>query len=142
MNTGRWNQQKTEMSVCERVWGIHIKIKTHRIIGGRNAELLNMGGSCSCYPELSITLTNIYQNRLFPKVGKTQKIGLLQVPMSHLSTRARSTHILPYRHFIASVYFWVILMGITFSHTLVTTSKMSIGFLSKIDAALLCSRNK
>lgn len=79
MNTGRWNQQKTEMSVCERVWGIHIKIKTHRIIEGRNAELLNMGGSCSCYPELSITLTNIYQNRLFPKVGKTQKIGLLQV---------------------------------------------------------------
>ena len=79
VSTGRWNQQKTEMSVREWIWGIPIKIKTHRIIGGRNAELLNMGESCSCYPELSITLTNIYQNRLFPKVGKTQKIGLLQV---------------------------------------------------------------
>lgn len=58
-----------------------------------------------CYPELSKTLTNIYQNRLFQKVGKTQKDWFTAGVTSHLSIRTRSTHVLPYRHFMATVYF-------------------------------------
>ena len=132
------------MSVCERVWGIHIKIKTHRIIGGRNAELLNMGGSCSCYPELSISTDNPF---LFFNLKIFLSHPVFYPSIFCICKRVRRLEQDPpiYYHiaiFIASVYFWVILMGITFSHTLVTTSKMSIGFLSKIDAALLCSRNK
>lgn len=51
--------------------------------------------------------------------------------------RARSTQVLPYRHFMATAYLRVsLLMGIPIPHTLVQTSKISVGSLSKIVAAL------
>ncbi len=54
-----------------------------------------------------------------------------------IQIRARSTQVLPYRHFMAMAYLRVsLLMGIPIPHTLVQTSKISIGSLSKIVAAL------
>ena len=54
-----------------------------------------------------------------------------------IQIRARSTQVLPYRHFMATAYLRVsLLMGIPIPHTLVQTSKISVGSLSKIVAAL------
>ena len=54
-----------------------------------------------------------------------------------IQIKARSTQVLPYRHFMAMAYLRVsLLMGIPIPHTLVQTSKISIGSLSKIVAAL------
>ena len=51
VNTLRWNQQTSETSVIERVWGDPHQDKTHRLMGGQMAIPLNMGGSCSvCVP--------------------------------------------------------------------------------------------
>ena len=53
VNTFRWNQQTSETSVIERVWGDPHQDKTHRLTGGKMAILLNMGGSCSyLYPSI------------------------------------------------------------------------------------------
>ena len=54
-----------------------------------------------------------------------------------IQIRARSTLVLPYRHFMTTAYLRVsLLMGIPIPHTLVQTSKISVGSLSKIVAAL------
>ena len=54
-----------------------------------------------------------------------------------IQIRARSTQVLPYRHFMATAYLRVsLLMGIPIPHTLVQTSKISVGSQSKIVAAL------
>ena len=54
-----------------------------------------------------------------------------------IQIKARSTQVLPYRHFMAMAYLRVsLLMGIPIPHTLVQTSKISVGSLSKIVAAL------
>ena len=47
VNTFRWNQQTSETSVIERVWGDPHQDKSHRRTGCQTALLLNMGGSCS-----------------------------------------------------------------------------------------------
>ena len=47
VNTFRWNQQTSEASVIERVWGDPHQDKSHRMTGCQMAILLNMGGSCS-----------------------------------------------------------------------------------------------
>jgi len=47
VNTFRWNQQTSETSVIERVWGDPHQDKSHRRTGCQMAILLNMGGSCS-----------------------------------------------------------------------------------------------
>ena len=47
VNTFRWNQQTSETSVIERVWGDPHQDKSHRMTGCQTAILLNMGGSCS-----------------------------------------------------------------------------------------------
>ena len=53
VNTFRWNQQTSETSVIERVWGDPHQDKSHRMTGCQMAILLNMGGSCSvCVPPL------------------------------------------------------------------------------------------
>ena len=53
VNTFRWNQQTSETSVIERVWGDPHQDKTHRLMGGQMAIPLNMGGSCSyLYPSI------------------------------------------------------------------------------------------
>ena len=53
VNTFRWNQQTSETSVIERVWGNPHQDKSHRMTGCQTAILLNMGGSCSyVYPSI------------------------------------------------------------------------------------------
>ena len=53
VNTFRWNQQTSETSVIERVWGDPHQDKSHRMTGCQMAILLNMGGSCSyLYPSI------------------------------------------------------------------------------------------
>ena len=53
VNTFRWNQQTSETSVIERVWGDSHQDKSHRRTGCQTALLLNMGGSCSyLYPSI------------------------------------------------------------------------------------------
>ena len=53
VNTFRWNQQTSETSVIERVWGDPHQDKSHRRTGCQTAILLNMGGSCSyLYPSI------------------------------------------------------------------------------------------
>ena len=53
VNTFRWNQQTSETSAIEKVWGDPHQDKTHRLTGGQMAIPLNMGGACS-YLYLSI----------------------------------------------------------------------------------------
>ena len=55
VNTFRWNQQTSETSVIERVWGDPHQDKSHRMTGCQTAILLNMGGSCSVCVSLYIT---------------------------------------------------------------------------------------
>ena len=55
VNTFRWNQQTSETSVIERVWGDPHQDKSHRMTGCQTAILLNMGGSCSVCVPLYIT---------------------------------------------------------------------------------------
>ena len=55
VNTFRWNQQTSETSVIERVWGDPHQDKSHRMTGCQMAILLNMGGSCSVCVPLYIT---------------------------------------------------------------------------------------
>jgi len=55
VNTFRWNQQTSETSVIERVWGDPHQDKSHRRTGCQMAILLNMGGSCSVCVPLYIT---------------------------------------------------------------------------------------
>ena len=55
VNTFRWNQQTSETSVIERVWGDPHQDKSHRRTGCQTAILLNMGGSCSVCVPLYIT---------------------------------------------------------------------------------------
>ena len=55
VNTFRWNQQTSETSVIERVWGDPHQDKTHRLTEGQMAIPLNMGGSCSVCVPLYIT---------------------------------------------------------------------------------------
>ena len=55
VNTFRWNQQTSETSVIERVWGDPHQDKTHRRTGCQAAILLNTGGSCSVCVPLYIT---------------------------------------------------------------------------------------
>ena len=55
VNTFRWNQQTSEASVIERVWGDPHQDKSHRMTGCQMAILLNMGGSCSVCVPLYIT---------------------------------------------------------------------------------------
>ena len=53
VNTFRWNQQTSETSVIERVWGNPHQDKSHRRTGWQTTLLLNMGGSCSyLYPSI------------------------------------------------------------------------------------------
>ena len=53
VNTFRWNQQTSETSVIERVWGDPHQDKSHRRTGWQTTLLLNMGGSCSyLYPSI------------------------------------------------------------------------------------------
>ena len=59
VNTFRWNQQTSETSVIERVWGDPHQDKTHRLMGGQMAIPLNMGGSCSVCVPLYITKRSV-----------------------------------------------------------------------------------
>ena len=53
VNTFRWNQQTSETSVIERVWGDPHQDKSHRRTGWQTTLLLNMGGSCPyLYPSI------------------------------------------------------------------------------------------
>ena len=53
VNTFRWNQQTSETSVIERVWGNPHQDKSHRRTGWQTTLLLNMGGSCPyLYPSI------------------------------------------------------------------------------------------
>ena len=70
---------------------------------------------------------------LFPTVKQPLSVSLYR----RVHIRARSTQVLPHRHFMATAYLRVsLLMGIPIPHTLVQTSKISVGSLSKIVAAL------
>ena len=70
---------------------------------------------------------------LFPTVKQPLSVSLYR----GIQIRARSTQVLPYRHFMATAYLRVsLLMGIPIPHTLVQTSRISVGSLSKIVAAL------
>ena len=59
----------------------------------------------------------------FPTVKQPLRVSLYR----EVQIRARSTQILPYRHFMATAYLRVsLLMGIPIPHTLVQTSKISL----------------
>jgi hypothetical protein len=85
----------------------------------------------------SITSSPLIINFLYFFFSPTVKQPLSVSLYRGVQIRARSTQVLPYRHFMATAYLRVsLLMGIPIPHTLVQTSKISIGSLSKIVAAL------
>ena len=85
----------------------------------------------------SITSSPLIINFLYFFFSPTVKQPLSVSLYRGIQIRARSTLVLPYRHFMTTAYLRVsLLMGIPIPHTLVQTSKISVGSLSKIVAAL------
>ena len=85
----------------------------------------------------SITSSPLIINFLIFFFSPTVKQPLSVSLYRGVQIRARSIQVLPYRHFMATAYLRVsLLMGIPIPHTLVQTSKISVGSLSKIVAAL------
>ena len=104
-----------------------------------SASMLTHGQNNRCaflffpfYHKLTIII-NFLIFFLFPTVKQPLSVSLYR----GIQIRARSTQVLPYRHFMDTAYLRVsLLMGIPIPHTLVQTSRISVGSLSKIVAAL------